>query len=52
MPVGMHSKTDTLCILKSKLPKLEKKAITDKILAAPAGSKPRFDYLQKFKDEM
>ena len=44
--------TDTVCILTSKLPELEKKAIADKILAAPARRRPQFDYLEKFKDEM
>ena len=44
--------TDTVCILTSKLSEAEKKAIADKILAAPARRRPRFDYLELFKDEM
>ena len=44
--------TDTVCILTSKLPEADKIAIADKILAAPARRRPRFDYLENFKDEM
>ena len=49
---ALNCLTDTVCILTSKLPEAEKKAIADKILAAPARRRPRFDYLEQFKDEM
>jgi len=49
---ALNCLTDTVCILTSKLSDSEKKAIADKILAAQARRRPRFGYLEQFKDEM
>jgi len=49
---ALNCLTDTVCIIVSKLPKVEKKAIADKIFAAKERRRPRFDYFEKFKDEM
>ena len=44
--------TDTVCILVSKLPEADKKAIVEKILVGPKRRRPRFNYLEQFKDEL